>query len=165
MPPMSSRKVREVQQRLTQDWPPLIQEKGEVRAYADGFAANLDYFRLDFLEQAKVETGSSLSDILPLLWMMSGARGPLPTCIGNEDMLLPARSPFAVLVQGYAVRRFIDRVAQRTDIEWIFLVTNSDETFARLSSRMPMHVPVNQRVHLYRNYLENFVINVARSRS
>ena len=51
----------------------------EKRPMADGFAANLEYFRLDFLDPQEVQMGRQFAAVLPILWMMAGACGRRPT--------------------------------------------------------------------------------------
>ena len=141
--------------------PLLLNEEGR-RPISDGFAANLDYFRLDFLDRAQVETGGKLADILPALWMMAGCRGKLPTCKGSEKMLFFKDCPFAMLVEESAIKLFLAKLEERTDIDWVFLVTNDQDSFARMCEWLPEHIPACQRIHLWRNYVDNFLINVHR---
>jgi adenine-specific DNA-methyltransferase len=129
----------------------------------DGFASNLDYFRLDFLDRAQVETFGKLADILPALWMMAGCRGKLPTCKGNDKMLLFKDCPFALLVEESAIKQFLAKLEDRPDIDWAFLVTNDQDSFARMCEWLPEHIPATQRIHLWRNYVDNFLINVDRT--
>jgi adenine-specific DNA-methyltransferase len=100
-----------------------------------------------------------LSDILPALWMMAGCRGNMPRLTGGEKMLFFDDCPFSVLVDESRFKSFVAKLAKRHDIEWVFLVSNDQDTFARMSDRLPEHIPTEQRVHLWRNYLDNFVIN------
>lgn len=133
------------------------------RPMKDGFAANLDYLRLDFLDRAMVETGGKLADILPALWMMAGCRGKLPTCKGNEKMLFFKDCPFAVLVDESAIKPFLARLEEHANVDWAFLVTNDQDSFSRMCEWLPEHIPAAQRVHLWRNYVDNFLINVDHS--
>lgn len=132
-------------------------------AMAEGFAANLDCFQLDFLDRSMVETGGKLADILPALWMMAGCRGKLPTCKGNEKILFFKDCPFAVLVDESAIKPFLAKLEERSDVDWAFLVTNDQDSFSRMCEWLPEHIPAAQRVHLWRNYVDNFLINVDHS--
>lgn len=147
---------------LVEAWPPLTKNVEIRRPMKEGFGANLDYFRLDFLDRSLVESGGKLADLLPALWMMAACRGKVPTCTGREDMLLPKDCSFAVLVQEYAFKSFLVELKNRQEIDWVFLVTNDQDSFSRMAQRLPEHIPAAQRVHLWRNYLDNFVINVDR---
>ncbi|MGI8738956.1 MAG: site-specific DNA-methyltransferase [Gammaproteobacteria bacterium] len=163
LPLPSGKAFNQAKAKLAEAWPPRTKSVEVKRPMKDGFAANLDYFRLEFLDRARVESGGSLFDLLPALWMMAGCSGELPTCDGSESMLLYPDCPFAVLVEESAIKSFLDELRKRADIDWAFLVTNDQDSFARMSERLPEHVPVTQRVHLWRNYLDNFFINADRS--
>jgi adenine-specific DNA-methyltransferase len=148
--------------KISEAWPPLTKNIEIKRPLKEGFAANLDYFRLDFLDRAHVETGGKLADILPSLWMMAGCRGRLPTCKGTEKMLFYKDCPFAMLVDENALKTFLAKLEERTDIDWAFLVTNDQDSFSRMCEWLPDHIPATQRIHLWRNYVDNFLINVDR---
>lgn len=127
---------------------------------AEGFAANLDYFRLDFLEPGAVQMGRQFAAILPLLWMMAGARGPRPEPPDpHAPWLLPAACPFAVLMQETRFKDFLRHVEARDDLTHLFVVTNSTDTVHKLRKEWP-HCRV---VQLYKDYLENFRINLSES--
>jgi adenine-specific DNA-methyltransferase len=147
-------------QQVIEAWPPLIKTVEMKRPMKDGFAANLDYFRLDFLDRSMVESVGNLADILPALWMMAGCRGELPPCKGNEKMLFFKDCPFAVLVEEGSIKRFLAKLEERRDVDWVFLVTNDQDSFSRMCEWLPEHIPAAQRVHLWRNYVDNFLINV-----
>jgi adenine-specific DNA-methyltransferase len=150
----------EAREKLTDLWPALEKSIEVKRPMKEGFSANLDYFRLDFLDRAQVETGGNLADILPALWMMTGCLGKVPTCKGNEKMLFFKDCPFAILVEESAIKPFLANLEKRPDIEWVFLVTNDQDSFSQMFGWMPEHIPATQRIHLWRNYVDNFLINV-----
>lgn len=130
----------------------------EKRPIANGFAANLEYFRLDFLDPQEIQMGRQFAAILPLLWMMAGARGPRPAAPDpHAPWLLPKDSPFAVLMQETRFKDFVHHVDQRTDITHVFVVTNSQDTLYKLRHELP----ALRVVQLYKDYLENFRINVS----
>ncbi len=162
LPFQTGKAFNQAKAQLAETWPPLIKSIETKRPMKVGFAANLVYFRLDFLDRSLVESGGKLADLLPALWMMAGSRGKLPTCTGREDMLFPKDCPFAVLVQEYALKPFLAGLKKRPEVEWVFLITNDQDSFSRMAQRLPEHIPDMQRVHLWRNYLDNFVINVDR---
>ena len=120
LPPMANKKIAEIRKRINEDWPMLVSEKLEKKSYSTGFDENLTYFRLDFLNQARVEAASSLSDIIPLLWMKFGSIGSVPACHGAQEFFFPRNSRFAVLVQSYAIRRFLAELKKRPGIDWAF---------------------------------------------
>jgi adenine-specific DNA-methyltransferase len=148
---------------LDEAWPSLTKTIEIRHPLKEGFEANLDYFRLDFLDRARAEIGGRLADILPALWMMAGCRGKLPTCRETEKMLFFKDCPFAILVEESAIKLFLAKLEEREDIDWVFIVTNDQDSFSRICEWMPEHIPATQQVHLWRNYTDNFLINVERN--
>jgi hypothetical protein len=67
-----------------------------------------------------------------------------------------------VLVDEGNIKSFLAKLAERPDVDWAFLVTNDQDSFSRMCEWLPTHIPAAQRVHLWRNYVDNFVINVHR---
>jgi adenine-specific DNA-methyltransferase len=162
LPFSGGKAFNQARERILQAWPALTKQVEITRPIREGLPANLDYFRLDFLDRAQVEAAGNLADILPALWMMAGCRGKLPTCKGNEKTLFFRDCPFAVLIEESAIQSFLAKLEQRRDIDWVFLVTNDQDSFSRMCEWLPDHVPSMQRIHLWRNYLDNFLINVER---
>ncbi len=139
---------------------PLSIEEDEKRPIAAGFAVNLAYFKLDFLEPTEVAMGKQFAAILPMLWMMAGAKGVRPEAPdAHAHWLIPDGCPFAVLMREGRFREFIAKTEGRTDLTHVFLVTNSDSAYHDMRSDLPEHIEV---VQLYKNYLENFKINTQR---
>lgn len=124
--------------------------------WADGFAENVEYFRLDFLDPDAVARGDAFKAIVPILWMVAGCRGEREESKGAAPWFIPKRSPFAVLIQEKHFRSFQAELTERNDIEWLFLITDSEESFAQM--RRVLGRKYNC-VQLYRSYLENFRIN------
>ena len=135
--------------------PVLVEEEGK-RQMKSGFPANLEYFKLDFLDPAEVQMGRQFAAILPVLWMVAGARGPLPDAPDSHaHWLIPADCPFAVLIQERRFKDFHRHIEGRDDLTHVFIVTNSRDTFHNLREEVDApHV-----VQLYKDYLENFKIN------
>jgi adenine-specific DNA-methyltransferase len=107
-------------------------EKGD-RKLADGFSENLEYFHLDFLDPSQVARGDAFQAILPILWMMAGCRGEREDSKGSAAWFIPKKSPFAVLIKEKEFRGFRGKLAERRDIEWVFLVTDSEDMAERSS--------------------------------
>jgi adenine-specific DNA-methyltransferase len=124
---------------------------------SEGFEENLEYFRLDFLDPDEVARGDSFKAILPVLWMMAGCRGEREDSKGSMPWFIPKRSPFAVLIRESEFRDFRAKLGERKDIEWLFLVTDSEENFSQMRRSLGRRY---QCVQLYKNYLENFRINL-----
>ncbi|MBP9058796.1 MAG: site-specific DNA-methyltransferase [Rhodoferax sp.] len=130
----------------------------EKRPLAAGFSANLEYFRLDFLDPQEVQMGRQFAAILPILWMMAGARGARPQAPDpHAPWLLPNGCPFVVLMQETRFKEFVRHVESRADLTHVFIVTNSQNTVYKLRHEWPeLRV-----VQLYKDYLENFRINLS----
>jgi adenine-specific DNA-methyltransferase len=50
---------------------------------------------------------------------------------------------------------FLEAIADRHDLTHVFLVTDSEDAFQEMAA----HLKVPHLVQLYRDYLENFMIN------
>jgi adenine-specific DNA-methyltransferase len=131
-------------------------ENGSTRDFAEGFAENLEYFRTDFLDPDAVARGDAFKSILPILWMAAGCRGEREDSKGSTPWFIPKNSPFAVLIQEKQFRAFRAKLAERKDIEWVFLITDSEENFGQMRRTLGRKY---QCVQLYKSYLENFRIN------
>jgi adenine-specific DNA-methyltransferase len=141
---------------------PLQVSEEEKRPMSAGFAANLAYFKLDFLDADEVQLGRKFEALLPILWLMAGAIGPCPNSPDNVPYFLPEQSPFAVLLDEHTFLAFKTALQERGDITHVFLVTNSDDGFFAMRDELAGHLQV---VQLYKNYLDQFKINTQRERS
>jgi len=131
-------------------------EDGNVMAVKDGLEENLEYLRLDFLNPDEVARGDAFQAILPILWMMAGCRGRREESKGSQSWFFPKHAPFAVLTKEKKFRAFREVLAERKDIEWIYLVTDSEENFGLMRRALGRKFHC---VQLYKSYLENFRIN------
>lgn len=145
---------------------PLLITEEEKRPLAAGFPANLAYFRLDFLDKERVALGRAFGEILPLLWLKAGARGTRPELTVDypePPLFVPADNPFAVLLDEGRLPELITALAGRTDLRLIYFVTDSQESFKDLTvevlEALGKQNPGLETVQLYRDYLENFLIN------
>ncbi len=144
---------------------PLIAPEEEKRPMSEGFEANLAYFRLDFLDPARVALKQSFREILPLLWLKAGARGPRPECPEGQlpRMLIPKANTFAVLLSEAALSAFVEGLRDRNDLTHLFLVTDDQDAFKDMMAELNDHLgeanPNLAFTQLYRDYLENFFIN------
>lgn len=127
----------------------------------DGFAANVEYFKLGFLDKSSVELGASFKSIIPMLWLQSGAIGKCPKLSGEElpEIFIPQNGSFAVLLEEYAFSDFKQTLKTNPNITHAYIVTNSQITFREMSSQLT--VPVVKQ--LYRDYIDNFTINARRN--
>lgn len=127
---------------------------------SDGFAANAEYFKLGFLDKSSVALGQQFREILPMLWLKAGAVGKRPVLADGElpDMLVPESSNFAVLIDERYFGAFLAEIEARPDIEYVYLVTNSEDAYREMGSR----IRTRNVTQLYRDYIDNFVINSRR---
>ena len=145
---------------------PLLVSEEEKRPLAAGFPANLAYFRLDFLDKERVALRRAFREILPLLWLKAGAVGPrpeLPADTPEPPFFAPAANPFAVLLHEGRLPELLAALAGRSDLRLIFIVTDSQDSFKDLTldviEALGKQNPALQTIQLYRDYLENFMIN------
>jgi len=135
----------------------LITKLGEDKPLemSAGFEENVAYLDIEFLDPDQVEYGCQFRAILPILWAMAGARGPLED-VGKPDFYLPQNSPFAVLLKEQKFKQFNDKIRERPDFTHIFLVTDSEEAFKDMKAQINGRRRVTM---LYKHYLENFKLN------
>ncbi len=159
----SNKRFRDLKAEIEALLGPLEVQEEEKRPMQDGFPANMEYFRLDFLDKDQVALGRQFAAILPLLWLRAGAVGARPEVAADAPppaMLIPAGNPFAVLVDERRFADFLQAIAPRPDLTHIFLVTDSEDAFQEMAAQVAApHV-----LQLYRDYLENFMINRGESR-
>jgi len=123
---------------------------------SDGFEENVDIFNIEFLDPDQVARGDAFKAIVPILWMVAGCRGEREDSRGSTPWFIPKDSPFAVLIQEKHFRGFREKLAERKDIEWVFLITDSEENFGQMRRTLGRKY---ECVQLYKSYLENFRIN------
>jgi len=154
----SNKRFQELKERIEDLLGPIEVQEEEKRPMQDGFPANLEYFKLHFLDKDRVALGRQFREILPLLWLRAGAVGARPVLPDDEpvpSMLIPPGSPFAVLVDETCFADFQAALSKRSDITHVYLVTDSVEAYQEMAAEMAApHV-----IQLYRDYLENFAIN------
>ena len=154
----SKRNADDLKARIHDLLGPVIVTEEEKRPMRKGFPVNLEFFRLDFLDKKHVALGRQFREILPILWLRAGAIGPRPDLPKNKSipaMVIPQHSPFAVLVDETKFADFAAELEGRGDLTHAFLVTDSEEAFQEMAGQL--NVP--NVIQLYRDFLENFVIN------
>lgn len=127
---------------------------------ADGFKTNAAYFKLGFLDKASIRIGRQFREMLPILWMKAGCFGPCPVLVDQkvpEYMVLP-ENRIAILNDNSCFKRFAEEVGNASEIETVYLVTDSDADYRSMSKGLN----VKQTYQLYRDYLDNFRINSRR---
>ncbi len=138
----------------------LGNDPDEPRAMSEGFTANAVFFRLGFLDKTSVALGRRFREMLPLLWMKAGARGPCPTLETDlpPEMLILPENQFAVLTEEALYEEFARKVNADRKIKTIFIVTDSEPGYREMVSGLK----IKNTYQLYRDYLDNFRINQGR---
>lgn len=128
------------------------------RQMKDGFEANCIFFKLDFLDKTQVALGRQFRELLPLLWMKAGAVGPCPQLDGEKtpQMLVLPENRFAVLTDEKAFGDFLDKVEKTDAVRTVYLVVDSESMYREMAHCFPRR----ETFQLYRDYLDNFRINV-----
>lgn len=123
----------------------------------DGFAANAVFFKLGFLNKNAVALGRQFRELLPMLWMKAGSRGPVPTVEGNEvpPMLVLPQNAMAILTDEKSFDAFAAQVNSNPDIKTVYLVVDGEGTYRAMAQSFAGR----KTCQLYRDYLDNFRIN------
>lgn len=125
------------------------------REYAEGFAENVEFFRLDYLDPAAVEFGLRFAELHPLLWLRAGGIGEREELDPAKPLGLPQRSPYAVLFKPSGLPELLASLPGRPDINTVFIVADSADSFAALAAQIEAESPGHiDTVRLYREYLE-----------
>lgn len=127
---------------------------------ADGFEANADFYKLGFLDKTSISLGRQFKEMLPILWMKAGACGKCPLLNDEKtpDMLILPNNRFAVLINERHFSEFEQKVAEYPEIQYLFFVTDSDSGYREMIAGYQD----KNTVQLYRDYLDNFRINIGR---
>jgi adenine-specific DNA-methyltransferase len=130
------------------------------RQMKDGFEANCVFFKLNFLDKTKVALGRQFRELLPLLWMKAGGEGPCPQLETDEvpEKLILPENRLAVLTDETIFTNFMEAVNEYSAIRMVYLVVDSDSLYRDMARCFPQ----KQTCQLYRDYLDNFRINVTR---
>lgn len=129
------------------------------RNMSDGFLANAILFKLGFLDKTAVALGRQLSELIPLLWMKAGAYGECPRLDDERSkMLILPQNRMAILIDEKRFLDFENEIEKCGGIETIYFVTDSEAGYREMASK---YNDINT-YQLYRDYLDNFRINVRR---
>lgn len=128
---------------------------------ADGFKANAAFFKLGFLDPTAVSLGMRFSEMLPTLWLKTGAKGKCPELTGEQipDMLILPENQFAVLINENTFADFAEKLADHPEIQTVFLATDYEMNY----QSMVKNLNVASAYQLYRDYLDHFRVNRGRS--
>ena len=128
---------------------------------ADGFKANAAFFKLGFLDPTAVSLGLRFSEMLPTLWLKTGAKGKCPELTGEQmpDMLILPENQFAVLINENTFADFAEKLAEHPEIQTVFLATDYEVNY----QSMVKNLNVENAYQLYRDYLDHFRVNRGRN--
>ncbi len=134
-----------------------LDDDDQPMLYSDGFAANAEYFKLGFLDRNRVSLGMQFREILPLLWLKTGAIGRRPELPEGEElpemMILPENG-FAILLEEECFSSFAKEMRATEGIHAVYFVTDSEDAFREMSTS----IGIDDTYQLYREYIDNFVI-------
>ena len=135
--------------------------KAEKIPMSDGFKANAAFFKLGFLDPTAVSLGMRFSEMLPTLWLKTGAKGKCPELTGEQvpDMLILPENQFAVLINENTFADFAEKLAEHPEIQTVFLATDYEVNY----QSMVKNLNVENAYQLYRDYLDHFRVNRGRN--
>lgn len=153
-------RFKEIKALVTDLLGPISEATQVKRPMSDGFPANVEYFKLGFLDKNSVSLGQQFHEILPLLWLKSGALGQRPKLSSDEEpkMLILPQNGFAVLVDETKFAEFAEKLSEEDKIRVVYFVTNSEDAFREMTAG----IKVNNTYQLYRDYIDNFVLGSRR---
>ena len=127
---------------------------------SDGFKSNCGFYKLVFLDKNEVALGHSFFELVPILWMKAGAVGKCPQLNGVNipDMLILPANKYAILVNERKFLEFEEEVNQNQEIDTVYIVTDSEKGYREMISTLN----AQNTYQLYRDYLDNFKINIGR---
>lgn len=134
---------------------------GSDRPMAEGFKANVAFFKLGFLDKTSVALGRQFKELLPVLWMKSGAIGPCPSleCDALPQMLVLPENRFAVLLDETAFVSFSEELKEHPQVQTVYIITDYEAGFRSMKDAL-----LDKTCYqLYRSYLDNFRINQGRA--
>lgn len=133
---------------------------------ANGFNANAVFFKLGFLDKTTVSLGLQFKELLPLLWLKAGGWGKCPD---NESVKIESKfdlppyiilpeNKLAVLINEDSFTEFSNLIKNEPLIKTVYIVTDYENGFVAMKKKLN----IENVIQLYRDYLDNFRINVAR---
>jgi adenine-specific DNA-methyltransferase len=132
--------------------PIRVKYRDSSRKLSDGLQANVEFFRLDYLDPIEVDLGLRLDALAPVLWEAAGGAGERVPITTRNGYFLPAASPFAVLFRASGLRPLREALSSRPDVTHVFIVTDSEEGFVALRAELPGRL---RTVMLFRDYLRS----------
>lgn len=134
--------------------------KFEKIPMSQGFASNVAYFKLGFLDKTSVSLGKQLAELIPVLWLKAGSIGECPTNDASslDDYMIWPSNRMAILNDETMFEEFRAECAKYPEIDTVYLVTDYEASYRA----MVQMLNGKTTYQLYRDYLDNFRINVGR---
>ena len=98
-----------------------------------------------------------MNELLPILWMKAGAHGVCPAHVEGEFMVF-AENKMAILNDEFAIGELKEALRDKPEVETVYIIEDSEENYRTLAANLN----VKQTYQLYRDYLDNFKINMER---
>ena len=124
---------------------------------SEGFEANAAFYKLTFLDKESVSLGTQLDKLLSILWMKAGAHDVCPTHVEGEYAVFP-ENRMAILIDEYGFDELKEELEQHPEIETVYIIDDSEDNYRTLAAQLN----VKNTYQLYRDYLDNFKINIER---
>ena len=126
--------------------------------FSDGLEENVEFFDLTYENPDAVKLNMAFSTIAPLLWLRAGGQG---SRIDTPTQDFAVADHYAVLFNPDRVKPFLTAVKKINQLRSVFIVTDDDTLFQRVSALVPDEVDGHRVdvVRLYENYLTNFKNN------
>lgn len=127
---------------------------------SDGFKTNAVFFKLSFLDKTSVALGRQFRELIPVLWMKGGAVGKCLVLETEElpDMLILQNNKMAVLIDEIYYSEFDTELKKYPEINTVFIVKDSESAYWEMTRTYDG----KDCYQLYRDYLDNFRINIRR---
>lgn len=152
----NKRKYQSIKENVINILGPIIVEEPVKRPMSDGFPTNANFFKLGFLDKDSVAFGAQLEKLIPVLWMKAGAIGKCPNGQINDKFMVYRDNKFAILIDTKYAFEFRQEV--ENGIEVAYIITDYEPEYREISNS----IKVKTTYHLYRDYLDNFKINIGR---
>lgn len=128
---------------------------------SEGFEENVEFFTLTYEDAEAVRLDLAFTAIAPMLWLRAGGQG---SRIDTPTDTFAIADHYGVLFDPDHWRAFVRELEKVDDLRCVYVVTDDDALFQRVTSKLPDEVSGRRLdvVRLYENYLNNFEINTTR---
>ena len=129
--------------------------------YGGRFQGKCGILQTWFLDSTAVSLGMRFSEMLPTLWLKTGAKGKCPELTGEQmpDRLILPENQFAVLINENSFADFAEKLAEHPEIQTVFLATDYEVNY----QSMVKNLNVEKCVSALPGYLDHFRVNRGRN--